>query len=61
MSREYDEEEIIAMINDCAARAKDLNDWESKLISSVGDAADSGIMLSQKQEDSLCDIWNRVT
>ncbi len=58
---DYDEDEIIQMIDDCVERESKLNDWERNFISSIGDKADKHIMLSQPQRDKLDDIWNRVT
>ena len=57
---DYNEEEIIQMINDCAERESKLNDWERGFISSVGDKADKGIMLSARQREILNKTWERV-
>ena len=58
---EQDNEENIIMINDCAARAKDMSDWECQFMDDIGDRADRGIPLSEKQLDKLNDIWSRIT
>ena len=57
----YDEKEIIQMINDCADRESKLTDWESGFIASIGDMADKGMMLSEKQRERLDAIWTRIT
>ena len=58
---DYDEKEIIQMIDDCAEREGKLSDWERGFISSVGDKADKGIMLSTREREILNNTWERVT
>ena len=56
-----DQEEIIAMINDCAEREGKLTDWEREFISSIHDQIDNGRKLSDRQIEILDEAWERVT
>jgi len=57
----YDEEECIAMINDCFEREGKLSDWERGFMSTCLDMTDKHIMLSERQREILDNIWERVT
>lgn len=58
---DYNEEEIILMLNDCVEREGKLSDWERGFMSSCLDMTDKHIMLSEKQREILNEVWERVT
>lgn len=51
-------DEFHQMVEDCEHRESRLTDWERGFIDSV---ADRGFPPTQKQYDTLSDIWDRVT
>ncbi len=53
--------EYIKMVEDCEARESRLTDWERKFISSIGEQLENERPLSEKQVESLEQIWDRVT
>ena len=56
-----DHEEIAQMIEDCAERDEKLTDWERSFIDSIGHQVIAGGSLSEKQDEQLTKIWERVT
>ena len=53
-----DMDEFRQMVEDCEHRESRLTDWERGFIDSL---ADRGFPPTQKQYDTLSDIWDRVT
>lgn len=49
------------LIDDCQARESRLTDWERGFIDSIAGQLGNGRTLSQKQADTLDQIWERVT
>lgn len=59
-TRKYDEDNIIYMINVCAAKKELMNKCEKLFINSSVKQASSGMQLSEEQEDSLKDLYSRI-
>lgn len=49
------------MIEDCMKRQSKLNDWENGFIHSISSQFDETGFLSEKQLDTLDQIWERIT
>jgi len=58
---EHDENEIIAMIEDCEARESKLTDWELSFIASISIYPEKGWKLTDLQQERLTKIWQRIT
>lgn len=56
-----DREEHIQMVADCEARESKLSDWERSFVDSIGRQLAEGRTLTDKQEERLETIWERVT
>lgn len=56
-----DQDDIAQCIKDCENRESKLTDWERGFIQSIGEQWDRTHSLSMKQNESLENIWNRVT
>lgn len=54
-------EEIQQMLDDCEAREFRLTEWEIGFIDSISDQFAKKGSLSEKQDERLESIWNRVT
>ena len=53
--------EMQQMVLDCQNRESKLSKWEVSFIQSIGEQLDAGHFLSQKQEDCLNKVWDKVT
>lgn len=53
--------EYLRMAHDCEQRESQLTDWERDFIESVGYRLGNELALSQKQLETLENIWERVT
>lgn len=49
------------MVEDCEQREGRLTDWQRGFIDSIGKQLRDGRALTQKQVDTLDDIWERAT
>ncbi len=54
-------DEIQTMLDDCEKRSEKLSDWECEFIDSISDQLGRGRGLSEKQEQILERIWEKVT
>jgi len=54
-------EEIQTLIKDCENRESRLSDWERSFIDSISHQIAGGSGLTTKQEQTLNDIWDKVT
>jgi hypothetical protein len=52
--------EILIMIEDCEKRESKLSNWEASFIDSIVMQLSKGSSLSEKQEETLCNIWEKV-
>lgn len=55
------EDEISTLIEDCENRSHKLDDWELSFVDSLKHQITKGQRPSQKQEDRLNEIWEKVT
>ena len=53
--------EIEQMLEDCENRSEKLTDWECRFIDSVSVQIGRAKSLSEKQVNTLSNIWERVT
>lgn len=58
MPREDDE---TAMVDDCMARSEKLSDWEQNFIDSVAKRLRGDSSLTERQQETLEKIWEKVT
>jgi len=49
------------MIADCEARESKLSDWERGFIDSISEQLARGKSLTDKQDEILTKVWERVT
>lgn len=56
-----DPEEIDTYITDCENRESKLSEWEHTFIQSIREQFDKTGSLSQKQNETLEGIWDKVT
>ena len=56
-----DLDEIQSMLDDCEKRSEKLSDWEIEFIDSISNQLGRGRGLTEKQEQTLERIWNKVT
>ena len=54
-------DETETMLDDIEVREDQLSDWERGFIDSLRERVDNQRSLTEKQEDVLDRIWNRVT
>lgn len=54
-------DENMTMVQDCENRESKLTDWERTFIDSIRRQLESGRGLSEKQRESLDQVWERVT
>lgn len=54
-------DEIQTMLDDCEKRSEKLSNWECEFIDSISDQLGRGRGLSEKQEQILERIWEKVT
>ena len=54
-------DEVTQMLSDCEARESKLSDWEAGFIDSISAQIGRGGSLTQKQDETLSKIWERVT
>lgn len=54
-------DEIVQMIEDVMARDHKLSEWEANFIDSIDSQLRHGRSLTEKQDQTLSDIWERVT
>lgn len=54
-------DELFAMIDDCETRESRLTEWESGFIDSIRNQLEDGKRLSEKQEATLNNIWEKAT
>jgi hypothetical protein len=60
-SRHMDEDDVLAMIEDCENSESELTEWEADFIESISDQIGRGLSITAKQVDKLDSIWQRVT
>jgi len=53
--------ELQQMIEDCQDREHKLSEWEVNFIASLDESLGKGKNLTEKQEEKLNTIWDRVT
>ncbi len=56
-----DNDECLTMIEDCENRESKLTDWERSFIDSVKSRLTAGNSLTERQAETLENIWNRIT
>lgn len=54
-------DEIQSMLDDCEKRSEKMSDWECEFIDSISDQLGRGRGLTEKQEQILERIWEKVT
>ena len=54
-------DDVSVMIEDCMNRESKLSDWEASFIDSVDSQLRGGNSLTQKQQEKLEQIWERIT
>lgn len=59
MSTDTEEQRIL--INDCLNRISKLTDWESRFMANIRIRLEANIPLTEKQDELLNEIWERVT
>jgi len=59
MSTDTEEQRIL--INDCLKRISKLTDWESRFMANIRIRLEANIPLTEKQDELLNEIWERVT
>lgn len=53
--------EYLTMLDDCEAREARLSDWERGFVDSLRHWVESGKRPSQKQIDTLDNVWEKAT
>jgi hypothetical protein len=59
MSTDTEEQRIL--INDCLNRISKLTDWESRFMANIRIRLEANKPLTEKQDELLNEIWERVT
>ena len=59
MSTDTEEQRIL--INDCLNRISKLTDWESRFVANLRIRLEANKPLTEKQDELLNEIWERVT
>ena len=54
-------DEVSQMIADCEARESRLSEWEAGFIDSLSKQIERGRDLTEKQDETLNRIWDKVT
>jgi len=54
-------EDVEAMLQDCEDREDQLSDWEMNFIESLQEWTAEGKTLTEKQDETLDKIWEKVT
>ena len=54
-------DEALQMIADCEARESRLSEWEAGFIDSLSKQIERGRSLTEKQDETLNKIWDKVT
>ena len=54
-------DEALQMIADCEARESRLTEWEQGFIDSLSKQIERGRSLTEKQDETLNKIWDKVT
>lgn len=54
-------DDIVSMISDCIARESKLSEWEISFLQSLDEQLGRGRALTEKQDEKLTAIWERVT
>jgi len=54
-------DEIEQMLSDIEQRESSLSDWERQFVDDIGVQLGRGNSLTQRQDEKLEQIWNRVT
>jgi len=54
-------DEYLQMIEDCENRESKLTEWEIEFLESIGNRLAADIPLSQKQTETLENIWEKAT
>ena len=54
-------DEALQMISDCEARESRLSEWEAGFIDSISKQVEKGRSLTDKQDETLNRIWEKVT
>lgn len=49
------------MVDDCIKREGKLSDWERQFIDSISDQLARGKSLTPRQDETLTNIWNKIT
>ena len=55
------QDEVSQMIADCEARESRLTEWEASFIDSLSKQLERGRSLTEKQDETLNRIWDKVT
>lgn len=55
------QEEALQMIADCESRESRLSEWEAGFIDSISKQIERGRTLTEKQDETLNRIWDKVT
>ncbi len=61
MSKNARQSEWVDMIDDCENRDTQMSEWEQGFISSVSTQLGNDRFLTDKQDETLTDIWRKVT
>ena len=59
MSTDTEEQRIL--IKDCLNRISKLTDWESRFMANIRIRLEANIPLTEKQDELLNEIWEKVT
>lgn len=54
-------EEIDQMLEDCEDRISKLSEWEVNFVASLRARQEKGYSITDKQDETLEKIWNKVT
>ena len=59
--QENNTEDQRTLINDCLNRISKLTDWESRFMANIRIRLEERMPLTEKQDELLNEIWERVT
>jgi hypothetical protein len=54
-------EDIEQMLTDCENRESKLSEWETNFIDELGKRVGRGELITDRQDEKLTQIWERVT
>lgn len=54
-------EDVLQLIEDCENRSHKLNDWELGFIDSISKVLERGGSLTERQLETLEQIWEKIT